>query len=139
MAEKKMTDVQKEQCAHTVTKNCELFDFFDPTGDTSLAYKSAMDFCATEIAPYNNDFQKDNAHFPREVMEKLGEQGYLGVNAPVGYGGAGGTYLQQQAIIAAISYWSPSIALSVLAHIDLCMHRILKYGSDEQKQRGCTR
>lgn len=131
----KMTDDQKEQCADTIQQNCLIFDLYDPTGETSLMYKAAMEFCAVNIAPYNNGFQKDDANFPREIMKKLGKEGYLGVNAPTEYGGLGGTYLQQQTIIAAISYWSPSIALSVLAHIDLCMHRIVTHGTPEQKQK----
>lgn len=112
----------------------ELLNFYDETGLTSAICSMAYEFSEKEILPLNAGLDEANS-FPSELWAKMGQQGLLGVSAPAEYGGAGGTFLQQIATTYAISRHSGSIGLSQLAHVDLCMGRIIKHGTEEQKAK----
>ena len=61
---------------------------FDYTEEQKIFRKTIRDFAEKEVAPLVDDAEK-NAKFPRELLPKLGELGYLGVVYPIEYGGAG--------------------------------------------------
>jgi len=77
----------------------------------------------------------ESQHFPKDVMHKLGEQGFLGVLVPEEYGGAGLGYQEYITIIEEITKVCSSIGLSVAAHNSLCTGHILQFGNDEQKKK----
>ena len=100
----------------------------------SLIRESARDFALQYIKPYVMDWD-ESQHFPKEVLQKAGEYGFMGILVPEEFGGSGLGYHEYVAIIDEISRVDPSIGLSIAAHNSLCTNHILKFGSGEQHKK----
>ena len=100
----------------------------------NLIESSARDFSLQFIQPYVMDWD-ENQHFPKEVLNKAGEYGFMGMLVPETYGGAGFGYHEYAASIVEISKIDPSIGLSLAAHNSLCTNHILKFGNEDQKNK----
>ena len=100
----------------------------------SLIRESARDFALQYIKPYVMDWD-ESQHFPKEVLQKAGEYGFMGILVPEEFGGSGLSYHEYVAIIDEISRVDPSIGLSIAAHNSLCTNHILKFGSTEQHKK----
>ena len=95
---------------------------------------SARDFAEQYIRPHIMHWDQ-RQHFPREVLEKAGEMGFMGIFIPEKYGGSGLGYHEYVTIIKEISKVDPSIGLSVAAHNSLCTGHIFYFGNEAQKQK----
>ena len=95
---------------------------------------SARDFAEQYIRPHIMDWDQ-RQHFPREVLKKAGEMGFMGIFIPEKYGGSGLGYHEYVTIIKEISKVDPSIGLSVAAHNSLCTGHIFYFGNEAQKQK----
>ena len=100
----------------------------------NLIRESARDFALQYIKPYVMDWD-ESQHFPKEVLQKAGEYGFMGILVPEEFGGSGLGYHEYVAIIDEISRVDPSIGLSIAAHNSLCTNHILKFGSTEQHKK----
>ena len=100
----------------------------------SLIRESARDFALQYIKPYVMDWD-ESQHFPKEVLQKAGEYGFMGILVPEEFGGSGLGYHEYVAIIDEISRVDPSIGLSIAAHNSLCTNHIFKFGSREQHNK----
>ena len=100
----------------------------------NLIETSAKDFSLQYIQPYVMDWD-ESQHFPKEVLNKAGEYGFMGMLVPEIYGGSGFGYHEYVASIVEISKIDPSIGLSVAAHNSLCTNHILKFGNEDQKSK----
>jgi acyl-CoA dehydrogenase len=92
-------------------------------------------FLSKEVEPYYSQWEKDEI-FPRELWNKLGENGYLAVDVPEQYGGYGADLPLSAIIIeefARNNYMA--LASSVSVHSDIVAPYILHLGSEEQKQQ----
>lgn len=96
--------------------------------------QSARDFAETHIRPHVMEWD-ESQEFPKALMHKLGEQGFLGVLVPEEYGGSGLGYHEYIAIIEEITKVDPSIGLSLAAHNSLCTNHILEFGTEAQKKK----
>mgnify|MGYP001350727221 FL=1 len=100
----------------------------------NLIESSAKDFSLQYIQPYVMDWD-ESQHFPKEVLNKAGEYGFMGMLVPEIYGGSGFGYHEYVASIVEISKIDPSIGLSLAAHNSLCTNHILKFGNEDQKSK----
>ena len=107
------------------------FQFSD---ELKMIALSARDFAEQYIRPHIMDWDQ-RQHFPREVLEKAGEMGFMGIFIPEKYGGSGLGYHEYVTIIKEISKVDPSIGLSVAAHNSLCTCHIFYLGNEAQKQK----
>ena len=73
----------------------------------------------------------DEEWWPPEAMPALARMGFLGVTAPTQLGGAGGDFFTSGLITQGLARWNPAIALSYVAHENLCLNNIARNGSDE--------
>ena len=96
--------------------------------------QSAKDFAETYIRPHMMEWDEAQ-HFPKDLMHKAGEFGFLGILVPEEYGGIGLGYQEYISIIVEIAKVCGSIGLSVAAHNSLCTNHILMFGTEEQKQK----
>ena len=101
---------------------------------TDLLRDSIREFARVEIAPHAVDIDRNN-HFPRELWEKMGDLGLLGITVEEAFGGAGMGYLQHTVAMEEISRASAAVALSYGAHSNLCVNQIRRNGSDDQKHK----
>jgi alkylation response protein AidB-like acyl-CoA dehydrogenase len=73
--------------------------------------------------------------FPIDILQKLGELGFLGILVPDEFGGAGLGYVEYSLIVEELARIDPSISLTVAAHNGLCTNHILVFANDEQKKK----
>ena len=73
--------------------------------------------------------------WPDEEFRALGRNGYLGITAPADLGGAGLDLFASGLVAEAFARWNPALALSWVAHENLCLNNLLRNGSDEQRRR----
>lgn len=105
-----------------------------PSETQRMVAEAARDFAQQYIQPYVMEWDEIQ-HFPKEVLHKAGEYGFMGVLIPEAYGGSGLGYHEYICIIEEISKVDPSIGLSIAAHNSLATSQILLFGAEEQKQR----
>jgi isovaleryl-CoA dehydrogenase len=91
-------------------------------------------FSRSEIAPIAAKIDKTDK-FPREIFNKLGELGVLGMTVPSKYGGSELGYFDHCLAMEEISRFSASIGLSYGAHSNLCINQLNRHGSEEQKMK----
>ena len=77
----------------------------------------------------------DEEWWPDAEFRALGRQGYLGVTAPPELGGAGFDLFASGLVGQAMARWNHALALSWVAHDNLCLNNILRNGNDEQRRR----
>ena len=99
-----------------------------------MVFEASRDFAAQYIFP--NVMEWDEAqYFPKEIFEKAGALGFMGMIIPEAYGGSGMGYHEYVTLIETISIVDPSIGLSIAAHNSLCSNHIYSFGNEEQRLR----
>lgn len=107
---------------------------FRLTDEQELIRKTARDFAEAEIRPHVMEWDEGQV-FPRELLAKAGELGFLGILFPEELGGAGLGYVEYVTVIEELSRVDGSVGLSVAAHNSLCTNHIYMCGNDEQRRR----
>lgn len=92
------------------------------------------EFAEKNIRPVIMEYD-ESQKFPMEIMQKLGELGFMGILVPEEYGGAGLGYIEYALIIEELAKVDPSVALSVAAHNGLCTNHINLFGNEQQKKK----
>jgi len=92
------------------------------------------DFVAKEVVPHHADWEKAG-RLPREIFEKLGSLGVLGIALPAQYGGAGiddyryNVVLQEEAARALVTLGT------VRTQLDVILPYFLAYADKKQSER----
>ena len=109
---------------------------FQPEIQTSetqrMVFEAARDFAAQYIKPHVMDWDEAQ-FFPKEIFEKAGALGFMGMLIPESYGGSGMGYHEYVTLIETLSIVDTSIGLSVAAHNSLCVNHIYSFGNEEQR------
>jgi butyryl-CoA dehydrogenase len=107
---------------------------FELNEELTLVRDMARDFARSELAPRakKHDLQ---GHMDQEVLDKLGELGLWGLTIPEAYGGAGMTNLALSLVLEELNVACASTGVTVSVHNSLLGSPILKFGTEEQKQR----
>lgn len=92
------------------------------------------DFADKNIRPVIMEYD-EYQKFPMEIMQQLGELGFMGILVPEQYGGADLGYIEYALIVEELAKVDPSISLSVAAHNGLCTNHINLFGNVEQKKK----
>ena len=90
------------------------------------------EFADSEITPVARDLD-EQGKFPRDLVDKMGELGLMGIIIPEEYGGAGLDMVAFATAIMELGRADASVAITMAAHTSLGSLPILMYGSDEQK------
>src|SRR5271154_5031287 len=107
---------------------------FDLTPEQAQIRETLTAFAEKEIKPHSTRWDREEI-FPREVVEKLGALGFLGVSFPEQYGGGGADTLSQVIVVEGLARYDASVALSCAAHMSLGTGHISQFGSDAQKEK----
>lgn len=96
--------------------------------------QTARDFAQTEIAPTAIQRDKDGT-FPTEIIQKLGELGFLGMMTPTEWGGAGLDTLSYVLAMEEISKVDASVGVVMSVNNSLVCWALDTFGTDAQKER----
>jgi alkylation response protein AidB-like acyl-CoA dehydrogenase len=107
---------------------------FELTDDQREIQAVARDFANAEIEPHASEW--DRAHgFPRELIKKLAELGFMGVCIPEEYGGAGADFISYILVLEELSRADAGVGVTVAVHTSAVTLPILTFGTDEQRSR----
>jgi butyryl-CoA dehydrogenase len=107
---------------------------FELTEEQQQIRAAIADFAEHEIKPYASRWDRD-AIFPREVVEKIGQLGFLGVAFPEKYGGGGVGTLSQVIVVEGLARHDAGLALSCAAHMSLSSGHIAMFAAEEHRTR----
>jgi isovaleryl-CoA dehydrogenase len=73
--------------------------------------------------------------WPADAFPKIGATGYFGITAPAELGGAGMDLFASGLVLQAFSRWNHALALSWVAHENLCLNNILRNADDRLRKK----
>jgi alkylation response protein AidB-like acyl-CoA dehydrogenase len=107
---------------------------FDLSDEQALIKQTAREFTDKEVVPRAGENSR-NHHFDLELVRKIADQGYLGAIVPREYGGAGLDYLTYAIVCEEIGRGCSAMRTVISVQTSLVCSTILKWGTEEQKQR----
>jgi alkylation response protein AidB-like acyl-CoA dehydrogenase len=94
----------------------------------------AREFAMGEIRPYAAEWDARRELDP-EIFIKLGKLGFMGMRIPESYGGLALDLTTFVQVLEELSWGDAAIATAVIAHSGPIPYLLLKYGTEEQKNR----
>ncbi|MCH7716483.1 MAG: acyl-CoA dehydrogenase family protein [Gemmatimonadetes bacterium] len=94
----------------------------------------AREFAEKEIAPYAAEWDR-RKEFPREVIRRLGELGFLGLLVSEDLGGLGLDALTYLMMMEEIAAADASVSITLSVHNSLPSYVLQRYGTPEQHER----
>ncbi len=98
---------------------------------------AARDFAQKEIAPIAAEHD-ESGEFPDATIKKMGALGFMGIEVPEEYGGAGMDTLAYVLALEEICKVDASHGVIMSVNNSLYCHGILKFGTEEQKKKFIT-
>lgn len=108
-----------------------LFPF---TEEHEMIRQAAREFAQKEIAPIAAEFD-ESGEFPSKTIRKMGELGFMGIEVPEEYGGAGMDTLAYVLALEEICKADAAHGTIMSVNNSLFCYGILKYGTEEQKHK----
>jgi alkylation response protein AidB-like acyl-CoA dehydrogenase len=108
-----------------------LFPFSE---EHEMIRQAARDFARKEIAPVAEEFD-ESGEFPYKTIMKMGEMGFMGIEIPEDYGGAGMDTLAYVLALEEISKVDASHGTIMSVNNSLFCYGIHKFGTEELKQK----
>ncbi len=117
------------------------FDWSDPlslneqlTEEERLIRDTAHDYCQSKLMPRILEATRQE-RFDREIMNELGELGFLGATIPEEYGGVGANHVAYGLIAREVERVDSGYRSAMSVQSSLVMYPIFAYGSEEQRQK----
>lgn len=107
---------------------------FELPPEYDLFRKSVKAFAAKEVAPLIDEAE-EKQEFPKQLLEKMGQQRMLCLTIPEEYGGPGGDIHAQCIFTEELGYVSLGIAIGTMVHAAYAATLLLECGTQEQKRR----
>lgn len=103
--------------------------------DEHLALQDAVrKFAQKEIVPIAPEFD-ESGEFPLDTIKKMGAMGLMGIEVPEEYGGAGMDALAYVLTMVEVAKADASHSTIVSVNNSLYCHGLMKFGTEDQKQR----
>ncbi|MFH0812025.1 MAG: acyl-CoA dehydrogenase family protein, partial [Pseudomonadota bacterium] len=106
---------------------------FDLTNEQRDIKKAARDFAVGEFTDVARDYDL-NETFPKEIIDKARNLGFIGLFIPEKYGGPGFGFLEQALVLEEFWRVDPGISQQ-LCSITFGAEELLLYGTEEQKKK----
>lgn len=107
--------------------------WFDLADDQQVVLDAADRFARTEL--YSLAPRMDAEEWwPPDAFRRIGAQGYFGITVPADLGGSGADLFTSGLVLQAFSRWNHALALSWVAHENLCLNNILRNSSPVQRE-----
>ncbi|MGH2536825.1 MAG: acyl-CoA dehydrogenase family protein [Candidatus Promineifilaceae bacterium] len=107
------------------------------TEEHEMIRQAAREFAQSAIAPIAAEHD-ESGEFPLETVRQMGQLGFMGIEVPEAYGGAGLDTLAYVLAMEEISKVDASHGTIMSVNNSLVCHALLKYGNEEQKQKFLT-
>src|SRR3972149_1924042 len=107
------------------------------TNEHKMLRDAARDFAQKEIAPVAAEFD-ESGEFPYATIKKMGGLGFMGIEVPEEYGGAGMDSLAYVLALEEICKVDASHGVIMSVNNSLYCHGILQFGTEEQKKKYLT-
>ena len=107
---------------------------FNFTDEQKLLKKLYKEFTENEVEPIAGEIDEEE-RFPVETVEKMKNNGMLGIPFPKKYGGQGGDNQAYVMLVEELSKACGTTGVIVSAHTSLCCAPIYEFGTEEQKQK----
>jgi len=109
-------------------------EMFALTAEHEMIRQAARDFAQNEIAPIAAEFD-ETGEFPSKTIQKMGAMGFMGIEVPEEYGGAGMDTLAYVLALEEICKVDASHGTIMSVNNSLFCYGLLKYGTEFQKQK----
>src|SRR5574337_845899 len=110
---------------------------FSLSEEHQMIRDAARDFAQKEILPIAAEFD-ESGEFPHKTIKKMGEMGFMGIEIPEQYGGAGMDTLAYVLALEEICKADAAHGVIMSVNNSLYCHGIMKFGTDEQKKKFIT-
>jgi len=107
------------------------------TSEHKMLRDAARDFAQKEIAPIAAEFD-ESGEFPYATIKKMGALGFMGIEVPEEYGGAGMDTLAYVLALEEICKADAAHGVIMSVNNSLYCHGLLKFGTEEQKKKFIT-
>lgn len=107
---------------------------FELTREQEMIQKTVKEFMRKKIEPIAEEIDRMD-QFPEGIWKMLGDLGLLGIGIPEGYGGTGLNFLAFALVVEQMARICPALALSYVAHVNLCCHNLAHNASDKLKEK----
>ena len=102
--------------------------------DEQLFRSTVRQFASDKITPKVREMDEQQYMDPA-LIRQLFELGLMGIEIPVEFGGAGGTFFEAILAVEEISAADPSVGVLVDVQNTLSINALLRWGNEEQKRR----
>lgn len=103
------------------------------TEEQEMICKMVRGFTEKEVAKEIGRMETED-RFPKEIVEKMGKLGLMGISIPEKYGGSGMDFTSYIIAIHELSKVSPVLGVILSVHSSVGTNPILYFGTDEQKR-----
>ncbi len=110
---------------------------FPLSDEHKMIRDTARDFAQNEIAPIAAEHD-ESGEFPHATIKKMGAMGFMGIEVPEQYGGAGMDTLSYVLALEEICKADAAHGVVMSVNNSLYCHGILKFGTEEQKKKFIT-
>ncbi|MFU8773036.1 MAG: acyl-CoA dehydrogenase family protein, partial [Anaerolineales bacterium] len=107
---------------------------FSMSAEHKMIRQTARDFAQNEIAPAAVEFD-ETGKFPKDTVQKMGEMGFMGIEIPEEYGGAGMDTLAYVLALEEICKADAAHGTIMSVNNSLFCFGLLKFGTEEIKQK----
>ena len=106
----------------------------DLTDDQILIHNAVRDLCAAEFAPHAARWDQEG-EVPASALEKLADQGFLGMAIPEEWGGVGYDAQTIAIVLEEIATVSAALAIMIAVHNSVGALPVFRFGTDDQRRR----
>ncbi len=104
------------------------------TEDEVLFRDSVYEFADKEIRPLSREMD-EHAKMPRELIDKLFELGFMGIEVPESHAGAGASFFHSVLAVESLSRVDPSVGVLVDVQNTLVVNAILRWGTEQIRHK----
>ncbi len=112
----------------------ERMSIIELTDEQQMIRDLARDFAVNEIKPIASELDKEGK-FPKDLVKKMADLGFMGIFISEGYGGSGMDTLSYVLALEEICKACASTGVIMSVNNSLVCEPIYKFGTEEQKKR----
>lgn len=102
--------------------------------DETLLKNSVYEFADHEIRPLSREMD-EHAKMPRTLIDKLFDQGFMGIEVPESHGGTGMSFFDAVLVVESLSRVDPSVGVLVDVQNTLVINAVMRWGSEALRHR----